>query len=243
MDVEGPCRPTADFEKDGRERRARTMSNKILSKKQSEEILKALQARFENNANRHRNLDWAAVQAKLEAAEKLWSLYEMEKTGGEPDVVGQDKKTGEFIFCDCSPESPKDRRSLCYDREALNARKANKPKGSAMDMAAAMGIALLTEDQYRELQTLGNSDTKTSSWVQTPPAIRELGGALFCDLRYNLQWVFPPTTRRALQADTANIALNRFVMRHLPPLHRDLPPQPRTRPYRAAKSPCAAGLD
>jgi hypothetical protein len=167
------------------------MSNRRLSKKQSEEILKALQERFESNTNRHENLDWAAVQAKLETStEKLWSLYEMERTGGEPDVIGQDKKTGEFIFCDCSTESPKDRRSLCYDREALDARKENRPKDSAMARAAAMGIALLTEDQYRELQTLGNFDTKTSSWVQTPPAIRELGGALFCDRRYNTVFVY-----------------------------------------------------
>jgi hypothetical protein len=167
------------------------MSNRSLSKKQSEAIFKALRIRFEKNANRHRNLDWAPVQAKLEAsAEKLWSLNEMERTGGEPDVVGYDKKTGEYIFYDCSPESPKDRRSLCYDREALNARKENKPKDSAMEMAAAMGIALLTEDQYRELQTLGNFDTKTSSWVQTPSPIRKLGGALFCDRRYNTVFLY-----------------------------------------------------
>jgi hypothetical protein len=167
------------------------MSNRSLSKKQSEEICKALRIRFEKNANRHRNLDWAPVQAKLEARpEKLWSLNEMERTGGEPDVVGYDKKTGEYIFYDCSPESPKDRRSLCYDREALNARKENKPKYSAMDMAAAMGIELLTEEQYRELQTLGNFDTKTSSWVQTPSAIRKLRGALFCDRRYNTVFLY-----------------------------------------------------
>jgi hypothetical protein len=167
------------------------MSNRSLSKKQSEEIFKALRIRFEKNANRHRNLDWAPVQAKLEAsAEKLWSLNEMERTGGEPDVVGYDKKTGEYIFYDCSPESPKDRRSLCYDRGALNARKENKPKDSAMDMAAAMGIELLTEEQYRELQTLGNFDTKTSSWVQTPSSIRKLGGALFCDRRYNTVFLY-----------------------------------------------------
>jgi Protein of unknown function (DUF4256) len=167
------------------------MSNRSLSKKQSEEIFKALRMRFEKNANRHGTLDWAPVQAKLEAsAEKLWSLNEMERTGGEPDVVGYDKKTGEYIFYDCSPESPKDRRSLCYDREALNARKENKPKDCAMDMAAAMGIELLTEEQYRELQTLGNFDTKTSSWVQTPFAIRKLGGALFCDRRYNTVFLY-----------------------------------------------------
>jgi hypothetical protein len=167
------------------------MSNRILSKKQSEELLKALQARFENNANRHKNLEWPPVRAKLEAnAEKLWSLYEMERTGGEPDVVGHDKKTGEYIFYDCSPESPKDRRSLCYDREALNARKENKPKDSAMNMAADMGIELLTEEQYRELQTLGNFDAKTSSWVKTPSPIRKLGGALFCDRRYNTVFLY-----------------------------------------------------
>jgi hypothetical protein len=167
------------------------MSNRIHSKKQSEEILKALQARFENNANRHKDLEWPQLQAKLEAdAGKLWSLNEMERTGGEPDVVGQDKKTGEFIFYDCSAESPKDRRSLCYDREALNSRKENKPKSSATEMAAAMGIALLTEDQYRELQTLGNFDTKTSSWVHTPSPIRKLGGALFCDRRYNTVFLY-----------------------------------------------------
>jgi len=165
--------------------------NGTLSKKQRDETLRALQARFENNANRHKNLEWAPVQARLEAnAQKLWSLYEMERTGGEPDVVGRDKKSGEYIFNDCSAESPKDRRSLCYDREALNARKENKPKNSAMNMAAAMGIDLLTEEQYRELQTLGNFDTKTSSWVQTPPAIRKLGGALFCDRRYNTVFLY-----------------------------------------------------
>ena len=167
------------------------MSNRILSKKQSEEILKALHARFENNANRHKNLAWAEVQAKLERnAPKLWSLYEMERTGGEPDVVGHDKKSGEYIFYDCSAESPKDRRSLCYDREALESRKEHKPKDSAIEMAAAMGIALLTEDQYRQLQTLGKFDTKTSSWVQTPSAIRKLGGALFGDYRYGNVFVY-----------------------------------------------------
>jgi hypothetical protein len=160
-------------------------------KKQRDETFRALQARFENNANRHKNLDWAPVQARLEAnAQKLWSLYEMERTGGEPDVVGHDKKSGEYIFNDCSAESPKDRRSLCYDREALNARKENKPKDSAMNMAAAMGIDLLTKEQYRELQTLGNFDTKTSSWVQTPSPIRKLGGALFCDRRYNTVFLY-----------------------------------------------------
>ena len=167
------------------------MSNRILSKKQSEEILKALQARFEQNANRHKNLAWAPVQAKLESnAQKLWSLYEMERTGGEPDVVGHDKKLGEYIFYDCSAESPKDRRSLCYDREALGSRKEHTPKDSAIDVAAAMGIELLSEEQYRELQQLGKFDTKTSSWVQTPSAIRDLGGALFCDRRYNTVFLY-----------------------------------------------------
>ena len=162
-----------------------------LSKKQREDLLKTLQARFEKNMNRHKGLDWPEVQARLEAsAEKLWSLHEMERTGGEPDVVGQEKKTGEFVFYDCAAESPKDRRSLCYDREALDARKENKPKGSALDMAAAMGVELLTEDQYRELQKLGKFDTKTSSWVQTPAAIRKLGGALFCDRRYDTVFLY-----------------------------------------------------
>jgi len=141
--------------------------------------------------NRHKGLEWAQVQPKLEAsAEKLWSLNEMDKTGGEPDVVGYDKKTNEYIFYDCSAESPKDRRSLCYDREALNARKQHKPKTSTIDMAAALGIELLTEDQYRQLQTLGAFDTKTSSWVQTPPAIRKLGGALFCDRRFDTVFTY-----------------------------------------------------
>jgi hypothetical protein len=141
--------------------------------------------------NRHKGHGWAKVQAKLEAnTEKLWSLNEMERTGGEPDVVGYDKKTGEYIFYDCSAESPKDRRSFCYDREALESRKEFKPKDTAMDMAAAMGIELLTEEQYRELQELGNFDTKTSSWVVTPSKIRKLGGALFCDRRYNHVFVY-----------------------------------------------------
>jgi len=154
-------------------------------------LLGTLRARFENNVNRHKGLSWAEVQAKLEAhAEKLRSLQEMERTGGEPDVVGHDKKTGEYIFYDCSPESPKERRSLCYDREALESRKENKPKDSATDMAAAMGIELLTEEQYRDLQKLGEFDTKTSSWVKTPSAIRELGGALFCDRRFDTVFVY-----------------------------------------------------
>jgi len=162
-----------------------------LSKKQREDLLKNLQARFEKNMNRHKGLAWSEVQARLEAsAGKLWSLHEMERTGGEPDVVGHDQKTGEFVFYDCSADSPKDRRSLCYDREALDARKENKPKGSAMDMAAAMGIELLTEEQYRDLQRLGKFDTKTSSWVQTPAAIRKLGGALFCDRRYDTVFLY-----------------------------------------------------
>ena len=167
------------------------MANSTLSKKQREEILKILKARFEKNLSRHKGLEWSQVQAKLEAnAEKLWSLSEMERTGGEPDLVGHDKKTGEYIFYDCSEESPKGRRSLCYDREALNSRKENKPKGSAMDMATAMGIELLTEEQYRELQKLGNFDSKTSSWVETPSEIRTLGGALFCDRRFNTVFLY-----------------------------------------------------
>jgi hypothetical protein len=167
------------------------MPTATLSKKQREELLSALKARFEKNMGRHKGLEWAQVQAKLEADDrKLWSLNEMEKTGGEPDVVGHDKKTGEYIFYDCSAESPKDRRSLCYDREALEARKENKPKNNAMDVAAAMGVELLTEEQYRELQKLGNFDTKTSSWIKTPSAIRKLGGALFCDRRYDTVFVY-----------------------------------------------------
>jgi hypothetical protein len=167
------------------------MSNATLSKKQREEILRALKERFEKNINRHKGLEWAQVQAKLEAnAETLWSLSEMERTGGEPDVVGHDKKTGEYIFYDCSAESPKGRRSVCYDREALESRKEHQPKDNAVDMAVAMGIELLTEEQYRELQKLGNFDTKTSSWVKTPSDIRKLGGALFCDRRYNTVFVY-----------------------------------------------------
>ena len=167
------------------------MPNMSLSKKQREELLRTLQARFEKNMNRHQGLEWGPLQAKLEAnTEKLWSLSEMERTGGEPDVVGCDKKTGEYIFYDCSAESPKGRRSLCYDREALDSRKENKPKGSAIDMATAMGIELLTEEQYRELQKLGNFDTKTSSWVKTSSAIRKLGGALFCDRRFDTVFLY-----------------------------------------------------
>ena len=164
---------------------------KDMKPKQREELLGALKARFEKNMNRHRDLKWTKVQAKLEAnTESLWSLNEMERTGGEPDVVGYDNKTGEYIFCDCSAESPKGRRSVCYDREALEARKEFKPKDSAMNMAAAMGIEILTEEQYRELQKLGNFDTKTSSWVKTPSPIRKLGGALFCDRRYDHVFVY-----------------------------------------------------
>ena len=166
-------------------------NKKDLLPEQCEELLGALKARFEKNMNRHKGLEWAKVQAKLEAnAEKLWSLNEMDRTGGEPDVVDHDKKTGEFIFFDCSAESPKDRRSLCYDREALDARKENKPQGNALDLAAAMGIEILTEEQYRELQKRENVDTKTSSWVKTPSSIRKLGGALFCDRRYDTVFTY-----------------------------------------------------
>jgi uncharacterized protein DUF4256 len=162
-----------------------------LSAAQREELLSALKVRFEKNMDRHKGLEWAKVQAKLEAhPEMLWSLNEMEKTGGEPDVVGQDKKTGDFIFYDCSAESPKGRRSVCYDREALESRKEHKPKNNVIDMAAAMGVELLTEEEYRALQKLGNFDTKTSSWVQTPADIRKLGGAIFCDRRYDTVFVY-----------------------------------------------------
>jgi hypothetical protein len=162
-----------------------------LAPEQREELLRALKARFEKNMNRHKGLEWAKVQAKLEAStEKLWSLNEMERTGGEPDVVGHDKKTGEYIFYDCSGESPKGRRSVCYDGEALESRKENKPKNNAIDMATAMGIELLSEEQYRELQKLGNFDTKSSSWVKTPSDIRKLGGALYCDRRYDHVFVY-----------------------------------------------------
>ena len=167
------------------------MSNVTLSNKQRQELLGVLQARFQKNMNRHPGLEWAKVQAPLEAnPEKLRSLHEMESTGGDPDVVGHDKKTGEYIFYDCSAESPKGRRGLCYDREALDSRKENKPKGDALALAAAIGIELLTEEQYRELQTLGEFDTKTSSWVKTPSHIRRLGGALFCDRRYDTVFVY-----------------------------------------------------
>ncbi|MDB4978132.1 MAG: hypothetical protein JWM56_318 [Candidatus Peribacteria bacterium] len=168
------------------------MSNKKeLPPKQREELLTTLKNRFEKNMNRHKGLAWAKVQAKLEAhAEKLWSLNEMEKTGGEPDVVNLGAKSDGFMFIDCSAESPKDRRSLCYDRKALEERKEHKPKDSAVDMAAAMGIELLTEEQYRALQELGEFDTKTSSWIQTPSAVRKLGGALFCDRRYDTVFLY-----------------------------------------------------
>src|SRR2546423_632040 len=166
-------------------------NKKKLSSEQRDELLRALKARFEKNMNRHKGLQWAPIQARLEDSKhKLWSLHEMERTGGEPDVVGHDKKTDEYIFCDCSAESPKGRRSLCYDREALESRKEHKPEDNAVGMAAAMGIELLTEEQYRELQKLGNFDTKTSSWVKTPSDIRKLGGALFCDRRYDTVFLY-----------------------------------------------------
>jgi len=166
-------------------------SKKELSPEQRKELLGVLKARFEKSMNRHKGLEWAKVQAKLDTnTEKLWSLHEMERTGGEPDVIGHDKKTGEYIFYDCSAESPKGRRSLCYDREALESRKEHKPKDSALDLAAAMGIELLTEEEYGELQKLGDFDAKTSSWVKTPSDIRKLGGALFCDRRYDTVFVY-----------------------------------------------------
>ena len=178
-----PSHDTATYMKD-------VKTKKELPPEQREELLRALKARFEKNGNRHQGLEWAKVKAKLEAnAEKLWSLHEMERTGGEPDVVGHDRKTGETIFFDCSAESPKGRTSVCYDREGLDSRKEHKPKSTAMDMAAAMGIELLTEEQYMELQGLGDFDTKTSSWVKTPSDIRKLGGALYCDRRYGRVFV------------------------------------------------------
>jgi len=165
-------------------------AKKELSPKEREGLLKVLKARFEKNMNRHKGLEWARVQAKLEGnTDKLWSLSEMEKTGGEPDVVDQDQKTGEYIFFDCSPETPKGRTSVCYDREGLESRKEHRPKNTAMDMAAAMGIELLTEEQYLELQKLGDFDLKTSSWVKTPAEMRKLGGALYCDRRYGRVFV------------------------------------------------------
>jgi hypothetical protein len=166
-------------------------NKKELSPEQRTDLLRALKARFEENMNCHKSFEWAKVQAKLEAnTEKLWSINEMERTGGEPDVIAHDKKTGEYIFYDCSAESPKGRRSICYDREALESRKEHKPKDNAMDMADAMGIEILTEEQYRGLQKLGNFDTKTSSWVRTPSDIRKLGGALFCDRRFDTVFVY-----------------------------------------------------
>lgn len=166
-------------------------NKKQLSSGQQEELLQILKIRFEKAMNRHKGLEWNNVQAKLETnAEKLWTLFEMERTGGEPDVVGYDKTTDEYIFYDCSSESPKSRRSLCYDREALESRKEHKPENNAVDMANAMGIELLTEEQYRELQTLGSFDTKTSSWIKTPSSIRALGGAIFCDRRYNTVFLY-----------------------------------------------------
>src|ERR1700682_4822168 len=170
-----------------------TRARNINSNKKdwSPKLTRALNSRFEKNMTRHKGLEWAQVQSKLEAnAEKLWSLNEMERTGGEPDVIGHDNKTGEYMFYDCSAESPKGRRSLCYDREALESRKEHKPEGNAVDMAAVMGIELLTEEQYRELQKLGNFDTKTSSWVRTPSNVRKRGGALFCDRRYDTVFVY-----------------------------------------------------
>ena len=168
-----------------------TSNTKDLFPGQREELLGALKTRFDKNLNRHKSVHWAQVQEKLEAnPKKLWSLHEMERTGGEPDVVGHDTKTNEYIFCDCSAESPKGRRSVCYDREALESRKESKPENDAVGMAAAMGIELLTEVQYRDLQKLGAFDTKTSSWVKTPSAIRKLGGALFCDRRFDTVFVF-----------------------------------------------------
>jgi hypothetical protein len=166
-------------------------SNRRLSPKQGEELLRVLKARFERNMSRHPDLAWAKVQAKLDAnVGKLWSLNEMERTGGEPDVISHDKNTGAYVFYDCSAESPTGRRSLCYDREALQARKEHKPKNNAVDMAAAMGIELLTEGEYRELQKLGDFDAKTSSWVKTPSHIRKLGGALFCDRRFDTVFLY-----------------------------------------------------
>ncbi len=165
--------------------------SKNLKSKHREELLRLVKTRFEKNMSRHQGLEWAKVQERLEAnTDKLWSLSEMERTGGEPDVVGYDKTTGEYIFYDCSAESPKGRRSVCYDQEALESRKDHKPENNAVDMAAAMGIELLTEEQYRELQTLGKFDVKTSSWVKTPADIRELGGALFCDRRYDTVFLY-----------------------------------------------------
>lgn len=162
-----------------------------LTKKQLDELLELLESRFEKNLRRHAGIKWSEVRSRLEAnPEKLWSISEMERTGGEPDVIGQDKKTGEYLFCDCSAESPKGRRSLCYDRQALDSRKENKPQGNAIEMAVAIGVDVLDEDQYRALQKLGEFDLKTSSWVLTPPSIRKLGGAVFCDRRYDQVFLY-----------------------------------------------------
>ena len=167
------------------------MNKNELSPEQCTELINLLKARFEKYSNRHKDLAWADVQARLETqSDKLSSLFQMEETGGEPDVIGYDRKTGEYIFCDCSIETPKGRRSMCYDREALEARKEHKPENAALDMAAAMGIEILTEEQYRDLQHIGEFDLKTSSWIITPPAIRKLGGALFCDRRYDNVFVY-----------------------------------------------------
>jgi hypothetical protein len=166
------------------------MSNKRLSKEEHEQIIEILEDRFKKNENRHEDIEWKKVEERLKDSEKLWTLFEMEKTGGEPDVVGYDKKTDQYIFNDCSAESPKGRRSVCYDRTALESRKTYKPENNAMDMAKAMGIELLSEEEYRRLQQLGNFDTKTSSWIITPSNIRKLGGALFCDRRYGTVFVY-----------------------------------------------------
>ncbi|MDX2104997.1 MAG: DUF4256 domain-containing protein [Candidatus Melainabacteria bacterium] len=166
-------------------------TNNKLSSDQSKKLLADLKSRFEKNAGRHKGIEWSAVQKRLDAnPDKLWSIFEMERTGGEPDVIGEEKKSGELLFADCSAETPKDRRSLCFDKDALDSRKEHKPQGSALEMAEAMGIELLTEEQYRDLQKLGKFDLKTSSWIQTPDAIRKLGGALFCDRRYDQVFVY-----------------------------------------------------
>lgn len=166
-------------------------NEKLLAPEQSEELFRTLKSRFEKNMNRHENLEWAKIEDKLKASpDKLWSLSEMERTGGEPDVIGFDKDTNEYVFYDCSAESPKNRRSVCYDRAALESRKEHKPLNNAVDLAAAMGVEILTEEEYRQLQKLGSFDTKTSSWVKTPADIRNLGGALFCDRRYNTVFVY-----------------------------------------------------
>jgi uncharacterized protein DUF4256 len=186
LDVERPFVATNYFEM----KAPGAKGKKTLSPKQREGLLGSLKARFEKNVNRHRDVEWTKVRAKLETnSETLWSLHEMERTGGEPDVVGHDKKTGEYIFFDCSPETPKDRVSVCYDREGWESRKEHRPKNTAMDMATAMGIELLTEEEYLELQKFGDFDTKTSSWVKTPSQIRKLGGALYCDRRYGRVFV------------------------------------------------------